>query len=88
MLLANYNCNSSIDPCRAEAGESIAGNNAADVEDGLGGTSSASKKGTFSNFEALGLDAKEVESLGMEDEEDFGGLMARTLLYYINKYIY
>lgn len=61
---------------RSKAGGSIAGNSATaslNVSDDEG---IPKKKGAFDGFAALGINPSDV---GMEDEEDFGGLMASTL---------
>lgn len=58
---------------RSKAGGSIAGNSATaslNVSDDEG---IPKKKGAFDGFAALGINPSDV---GMEDEEDFGGLMA------------
>ncbi|KAL5527046.1 hypothetical protein ACEPAG_5837 [Sanghuangporus baumii] len=54
----------------ATAGESVAGNNVADAGEDAEIGAASSKKSTFAD---LGVDPSEV---GMEHEEDFGGLMA------------
>lgn len=62
---------------RSKAGESVAGNSATaslNVSDNEGITKK--KKGAFDGFAALGINPSDV---GMEDEEDFGGLMVRHL---------
>lgn len=62
---------------RSKAGGSIAGNSATaslnvSEDEGM----PKKKKGAFDGFAALGINPSDV---GMEDEEDFGGLMASPL---------
>ena len=63
---------------RENAGESVAGNPA---ELSLGeapeGSESATQKSKSSSFDILGVDPADV---GMEDEEDFGGLMVGRII--------
>lgn len=63
---------------RSKAGGSIAGNSATaslNVSDDEG---IPKKKGAFDGFAALGINPSDV---GMEDEEDFGGLMVSPLSF-------
>ena len=57
---------------RAKAGESVAGNNAAISLGGSDDEGPSKNKAASSGFAALGIEPGDV---GMEDEEDFGGLM-------------
>ena len=62
---------------RAKAGESVAGNNAAISLGGSDDEGPSKNKAASSGFAALGIEPGDV---GMEDEEDFGGLMVS--IYY------
>ncbi|OCB84360.1 hypothetical protein A7U60_g8344 [Sanghuangporus baumii] len=57
----------------ATAGESVAGNNVVDAGEDAEVGAASSKKSVSNTFADLGVDPSEV---GMENEEDFGGLMA------------
>ena len=64
-------------------GESVAGNNAATAVDEAEDAGDAStKKSVFSTFADLGVDPSDV---GMENEEDFGGLMVSSFISYFHR---
>lgn len=66
-------------------GESVAGNNAATAVDEAEDAGDAStKKSVFSTFADLGVDPSDV---GMENEEDFGGLMVSSFIFLFSQII-